>query len=208
MRVCLNCQKEYKPSSRHKICPACRGRLSKNSCACGSLKRRVSPTCIACSIKFRVGDERFKGSASANWKGGRIVQNGYVKLSSPEHHPRVPKSDRYIFEHILVMEAKIGRYLLPGENVHHLNGVKDDNRIENLELWTKAPMAGIRATDAIAWANQIISQYGIPDNIAIEKKPTAQRIIMPLSTSKGYLKKGYRMMMAPKEHPKNKTGRR
>jgi len=62
--------------------------------------------------------------------------------------------------HRIVMEAHLGRELLPGENVHHLNGVRDDNRIENLELWDKPQPYGIRATDALAWAREIIELYG------------------------------------------------
>ena len=74
-------------------------------------------------------------------------------------HPRTRSRD-YVFEHILVMEANLGRYLLPGENVHHRNGVRDDNRLENLELWTRPQPAGVRVEDAIAWAWEILERYG------------------------------------------------
>jgi len=74
-------------------------------------------------------------------------------------HPRTRSRD-YVFEHILVMEANLGRYLLPGENVHHRNGVRDDNRLENLELWTRPQPAGERVEDAIAWAWEILERHG------------------------------------------------
>jgi len=66
------------------------------------------------------------------WKGGRHYQNGYILIYQPEH-PRA-NSTGYIFEHRLVMEQKLGRHLLRSEKVHHLNGIRDDNRPENLEL--------------------------------------------------------------------------
>ena len=78
-------------------------------------------------------------------------------------HPRSGKG-RYVFGHILVMEEILGRHMLPDESVHHRNGVRDDNRPENLELWTRPQPTGIRVTDAIAWAREILARYaGITD---------------------------------------------
>ncbi len=73
-------------------------------------------------------------------------------------HPRAG-SNGYVFEHVLVMEDALGRHLLRGETVHHLNGVRDDNRLTNLELWTRPQPTGIRAADAVAWAHEIIGRY-------------------------------------------------
>lgn len=96
--------------------------------------------------------------ANGNWKGGRIRhKKGYVMVRAPDH-PRVSKSP-YVFEHILVMERLLGRFLTPDESVHHLNGVADDNRPENLELWVKPQPSGIRVSDAIAWAREILRRY-------------------------------------------------
>ena len=64
-----------------------------------------------------------------------------------------------VFEHILVMEQILGRYLLPTESVHHRNGVRDDNRPGNLELWTHPQPSGIRVSDAIEWAQEILTRY-------------------------------------------------
>ena len=69
-----------------------------------------------------------------NWKGGRIKRkDGYIMRYCPDH-PRATKKVPYVLEHILVMEAELGRYLKEKERVHHKNRKRDDNRIENLEL--------------------------------------------------------------------------
>jgi hypothetical protein len=74
-----------------------------------------------------------KGSKCSKWKGGRIYDAfGYVLIYSPDH-PNV-NSYGYVREHRLIMEKLVGRYLEPKEEIHHINGIRDDNRIENLQL--------------------------------------------------------------------------
>jgi hypothetical protein len=67
---------------------------------------------------------------------------------------------RFILQHRLVMEQHIGRPLLRSESVHHLNGIRTDNRIENLELWTSSQPKGQRVEDKVAWAREILALYG------------------------------------------------
>lgn len=81
------------------------------------------------SAKKRFSD----GSHSVLWKGGKKHRfDGYVAVWLPEHP--FAKSG-YVMEHRLVMEKEIGRYLTREEVVHHINGRRDDNRIENLKLF-------------------------------------------------------------------------
>ncbi|MFZ0178686.1 MAG: HNH endonuclease [Candidatus Dormiibacterota bacterium] len=84
--------------------------------------------------------------------GSRTVnKDGYVSIRT---------ATRYRPEHHVVMEAMIGRLLREGENVHHKNGVKADNRPENLELWAVVQPAGQRALDLLLWADEIQARYG------------------------------------------------
>jgi HNH endonuclease len=81
--------------------------------------------------------------------GGKrsINTNGYVQISDPSRRER----GGYILEHRLVMQERLGRPLRPHESVHHKNGIRHDNRPENLELWVKPQPAGRRAEDLVAW---------------------------------------------------------
>lgn len=86
------------------------------------------------------------------------VEDGYRIVYYPSH-PNARKNGR-VAEHVLVMSKFLGRPLVKGENVHHKNGVRDDNRIENLELWVSVQPAGQRPADLLAWAKEIIERYG------------------------------------------------
>jgi hypothetical protein len=108
--------------------------------SCGCWKREIVSR--VCSQKI--------GEKHHNWKGGRIVvSGGYIRVKVNEHHRA--DCNGYVMEHIIVMERKIGRGLLPGETVHHINGIRHDNRTENLELWDTNHCAGQRHVEKIAF---------------------------------------------------------
>ena len=66
----------------------------------------------------------------------------------------------FVLEHRWVMAKHLGRALTSDENVHHKNGVRSDNRLENLELWLTWQPQGQRVEDVVAWAREIESRYG------------------------------------------------
>ena len=83
--------------------------------------------------KGKMIGHKFPKGNKIKWKGGRTLVQKYTYIYSPTHPFR--NSGNYVFEHRLVMEKHIGRYLTKEEIVHHINEIRSDNRIENLMLF-------------------------------------------------------------------------
>lgn len=90
---------------------------------------------------------------------GHKWKNGYRCIYKPGYHGRKNKSGR-LLEHIWVMTQHLGRNLFKGENIHHKNGIRDDNRLDNLELWNTSQPSGQRVDDKISFYKEFLEQYG------------------------------------------------
>jgi hypothetical protein len=91
-------------------------------------------------------------------KSGRIISRGYVLIFEPTH-PNAHKTG-YVAEHTKVMAAMLGRPLERFEEVHHRNGIRSDNRSENLELWARGMQPpGSRVSDLIEAALRVLKLY-------------------------------------------------
>jgi len=140
-------------------------------CDCGTVKkvqarslRNLQSMSCGCSISEPRPSRR--GAKHGNWKGGRRVNsNGYVEIQVelPWDHCKTVK----MAEHRYVMAVNLGRDLLPTERVHHLDGNRQNNSIDNLELWTIDHPAGTRVSDAVDYAKRILREYD-PSSLATE----------------------------------------
>lgn len=111
------------------------------ACGCGGL---VKPGNKFINYHNRKGVIR-KGKDSAHWGGGtKIDRDGYVYIYKPDHP--YSNSQSYVFEHRLVMEEYLERYLDPDEISHHCNEIRNDNKIENLDLILRPEHARIHHT--------------------------------------------------------------
>jgi len=155
---CERCGKERRLSGRN-LCPSCNARhvyLSRPAAPCERCRQERIPfskgLCKSCyQIVRRAPDATVRGtpehskrmstvtrgklkrSRSPRWKGGRFIDpQGYVRVINPSVVGDGTRGDRYLPEHRVIAERILGRPLKPGEIVHHINGIRSDNRPENL----------------------------------------------------------------------------
>lgn len=127
-------EKEYYYKHREKRILS---RKNEQCSSCSKLICDVSSMCNRCANKktIEIYGNPMQGMTREkcpNWRGGIYKHGGYVLILKPKGHPC---KEFYVLEHRLVMEQHLGRYLTLIEVVHHINEIKDDNRIENLMLF-------------------------------------------------------------------------
>lgn len=124
-RTCIRCGEEFLPPGSN--------RFTANYCS------------RKCSLRHQLelDPKKYSGKRGGRWVGGKTIRRGYVMIWKPNHHSIIHHPDRkYVGEHRLVMERHLKRRLKPWEDVHHRNGIKDDNRVENLEVWNRRRRGG------------------------------------------------------------------
>lgn len=139
---CNSCYRNNRTHRDETVCSVSKcGRefYSKGFCE-GHYKRNRKGLSVDSPIQSR----REKGT-------GRVATSGYIEIMIDG---KINK------EHRLVMSEALGRPLESHEEVHHMNGIKDDNVLSNLELWSTSQPAGQRVEDKIAWAREFLSVYG------------------------------------------------
>lgn len=165
MGVCRGCDEPFsKTGSNQPYCLVCReersrpkGLSAKNCEVCGSGYQPTGAAQQYCSDVCRGIYYDRKLRAGDVWRVKD--KDGYIKLFVGEGVAG-GNSKGYVWEHRRVMEQELGRSLFPHENVHHKNGIRDDNDPGNLELWSVSQPAGQRVEDKLAWAQEFLSRYG------------------------------------------------
>ena len=158
VNICIDCKKTFIRKCIYKRCSKCTYNFYKNEKPEIHNKQREKQK-IKFNLKTRLKqglspDHNFfkgpKGEGYLNKKGYRLFVRkktdgkGYIRK----------------YGHVLEMEKFLGRNLYANERVHHKNGIRDDNRIENLELWACGQPPGQRVKDKINWCIEFLNLYG------------------------------------------------
>ena len=144
-RFCTrSCQKTHWPTKVEIACEQCQRTFLYDRRAAHADREKLRRFC---SHACKHAHWKAHGKPQPGPQGKRITVNGYVDVSCPDHPVVQGKPYKRVYEHRLVMEKFLGRYLHPWETVHHKNGNKQDNRPENLEMWIRSQPTGTRLED-------------------------------------------------------------
>ncbi len=120
------------------LCKTCNLPLGRNEGKNGKSRNGYCIKCNRCEVH-------------QSYKGGYVNEQGYRVVPTYK--------GKTMLEHRLFMEQHLGRELYQDENIHHINGVRDDNRLENLELWSTMQPKGQRIEDKVVWAKMILERF-------------------------------------------------
>jgi len=187
MIYCLACKEKIR-NNKTGFCRVCLDLEKKKPVACvdcGKIKKhrgRSKTLCESCYRRkqWKVNHE-LNNKKSMDYKrkkkgisldvpnmrdgsmGSLCKINGYKSIVCHGHQNAMGKKGR-ILEHVMIMSNHLGRPIRKGETVHHLNGIRNDNRIENLELWDSSHPPGQRVSDKIKFYREFLEFHGYTVN--------------------------------------------
>lgn len=174
-KICSACLRKKRLEKDKKPCSQCQRTgiliLNRSDWLCTTCDRKKKDAEIAGFREKRIKQNRrfqrlYRGycledldkPAKEKSKGWWKTSCGYILIHNPKH-PNA-NSKGCLFQHTFIMSEYLGRPLEKNETVHHKNGIRDDNRIENLELWHKGQPSGQRLEEKITWAKEFLEKYG------------------------------------------------
>jgi len=155
VKICKSCGKQFRSANKKYCSTDCflkeRKRKPRNCLVCGMSFHPTTEARKYCSTKCARIAPRPKGQLNPCWKGRSVTQGGYVllRLNDDSQFASMRTQVGYVLEHRLVMAKSLKRVLSKREEVHHLNGKRHDNRIENLQLrvWKHGAGASFQCCD-------------------------------------------------------------